>query len=70
MFDFFDKIIGYIEMAWDFLISIIESLLQLLVLTSTTVSLPLNLVGYLPSVLGVSVLVSVSVYVVKLIVGR
>lgn len=70
MFDFFDQILGFIESVWQFVINIINSLVIALETLTTAVRLPLELVAYVPGILGSSIVVVVSLAIVKFIVGR
>lgn len=70
MFDFFDKILGFIESAWQFVINIINSLVIALETLTQSVTLPLKLVAYVPGILGSAITIVVSLAIVKFIVGR
>lgn len=70
MFDFFDKVIGYIEMAFEFLFNVVESLFTFITLIPKAMTLPVHLIGYLPSIIGTAVLSVMSIGVIKLLAGR
>lgn len=70
MFDFFDKCIGFIEVIFDYFLTVISSLIGFLGITSQAVSFPLSLVGAMPSIIGISMMSVIGISVVKLITGR
>ena len=70
MFDFFDKVIGYIEIAFEFLFNVVESLITFITLIPNAMSLPLHLVGYLPTIIGTAVVSVMAIGVIKLLAGR
>lgn len=61
---------GFFGSFGDLLSNTLNSFSDALSLISEAVELPIRIAGYLPSVLGASVLIVVSVTVVKFIVGR
>lgn len=70
MFDFFAKVIGYIEMAFEFLVNVVESLFTFIAIIPQAMSLPLHLVGYLPTIVGTAVVSVLAIGVIKLLAGR
>lgn len=70
MFDFFDKVIGFIESLFQFVINIINSLIIAVETLTRAVTLPLELVAYLPGILGSAVTIVISLSIVKFLVGR
>lgn len=70
MFDFFNHVIGYIESIWQFFINIINSLIMAVETLAKAVSLPLELIAYVPGILGGAITLVVSLSIVKFIVGR
>lgn len=70
MFDFFSSVAGYISVFFDYFLSLINSFAQAVVLLASAVSLPQSIVGYMPGVVGASMLCIVSVGVIKFIIGR
>lgn len=70
MFEFFSNVQGWLEMIGDFLMSLLNGLLQFLLLLNQVLVLPVTLSMYMPSIIGVSVTVVTSIAVIKLIVGR
>lgn len=70
MFDFFDKIIGFLETLWDFFINLVNSLIIALSATVTAATLPVTLMPFLPAIIGSSVMIVIAFAVVKFIIGR
>ena len=70
MFDFFNKVIGFIETVFEFFINLVESLFMALQVLVEAIRVPIFLSGFLPAVLGSALIVVVSLAVVKFIVGR
>lgn len=70
MFNFFGQIIGYIETLWSLVVGFVQSLLMTLKFLLTGTDAVLYLVGFLPSVIGASIVVFLAVTIVKFILGR
>ena len=70
MFDFFEKILGFVESAFAFFINFCESLFTALEVLLSSLTLPIFLSGFLPGILGSCVVILTSLAVVKFIVGR
>lgn len=70
MFDFFEKILGFIESIWQFFINLINSTILAIETLLSSIILPLELASIVPSILGASVSIVVSLAIVKFIVGR
>lgn len=70
MAEFFNFVVGAIETALTFLYNMINALLLAYDAIFTAVSLSTNLALILPGILGSAVLITVSLGVVKFIVGR
>lgn len=70
MFDFFEKVLGFIQTVFDFFINLIKSLLMAFNVLAEAIRVPIYLSGFLPAILGAALLVVVSLAVIKFIVGR
>lgn len=70
MFEFFDQILGFILVVWQFLHNIITGLLTAIDMLEVAVGLPPLLVGFMPTVIGASMMIFVSIFVIKFIIGR
>lgn len=70
MFDFFDKIVGFLETLWDFFINLVNSLIVALTATVTAATLPVTLMPFLPAIIGSAVMIVIAFAVVKFIIGR
>lgn len=70
MMDFFTAVWEVIEMAIDFLINLVQSLIMLLSVIVSASSLPTTLALQLPSFLATSVIIVAAITIIKLIIGR
>lgn len=70
MFDFFDKIIGFVEQVWEFLVNLVNSLITAMETLLIVVQIPTILLPFLPSFIMVSVTIVISFSVIKFIIGR
>lgn len=70
MFQFFDTIAGFFELIGQYLLTIIESLISFITLIPHAVSIPLSIVGFMPALIGTSILAVIGVSIIKLIIGR
>lgn len=70
MFDFFEKVLGFIETVFEFFINLVESLFMALEVLAKSIVFPLELSGLMPSIIGSAMVIVVSLAVVKFIVGR
>lgn len=70
MLDFFETVVGYIEMVWDFVLNLINSLLTLITTLVSAVLLPPAVAVMVPSFLAVSVTAVAGIAICKLVIGR
>ena len=70
MFEFFDSVLGAIEVALNFLYNTINALVTAVDVLANAMVLPGELAIFLPGIIGSAILVSVSLAVVKFLVGR
>lgn len=70
MLDFFAKILGFVESAFEFFVNFCESLFSAIEVLIGSIAFPVVLSGYLPSILGSCVLMVTALAVAKFIVGR
>lgn len=70
MFDFFDKIIGFVEQVWEFLVNLVNSLITAMETLLIVVQIPTILLPFLPSFIMVSVTIVISFSVIKFVIGR
>lgn len=70
MFEFFDQVLSFLTSVYTFFVNMIENLILLFEMVGLAISLPPQLVGYMPPFIGTAVLLAVAIWVVKLIVGR
>ena len=70
MLNFFDTIVDYIQLVWQFFLNMITSLLNLFTAVSGAAQLPAIIIGYVFAPLGACMMAVVGFAVVKIIVGR
>ena len=70
MFDGIGVIVEYIRMIFDFIMNIIESLISAIGVLSASVQTLILMLGYLPSILGASVTIVLTVVIVNYLIGR
>lgn len=70
MFDFFDKILGFIETVFSFFLNLIESLIQAVLFLGQGSAFVLSLAPMMPTIIATSIIIVVSISVVKFLIGR
>lgn len=70
MFDFFSKVLGYLEVAWSYFINLIESLLMAIGFLISATSFSTAIVSYMPPIIGSAIAVFLAIYLVKFLAGR
>lgn len=70
MFDFFSKILGYVESFFEYFVDFLESLMTALGILISSIAVPLSLSSMLPTILSSAVIIVVSLAVAKFIIGR
>ena len=70
MADFFTSIASFLETAWDFVVSLVEGLIQALGYVASSTVLISSLVGFMPSFATGCVLAVFGIAVTKFLVGR
>ena len=70
MFDFFSKILGFVEVLFDYFVNLIESLIMAVYFAGTAVSFTTYLVPFMPAIIGSAIVVFVAIYLVKFLIGR
>lgn len=70
MFDFFEKIIGTVELVLSFFFNLVESLFKAVLVLSNGVVFVLRISGLMPSIIASSVLIVMFMAVLKFIIGR
>lgn len=70
MFDFFEKILGFVEDFFEFFLNFCESLFNALEVLADSIVFPVFLAGYLPSFIASSVLIVTSLSIIKFLIGR
>lgn len=70
MVNFFDNLVTYIDAIWNFIAGFIEYIILLTKTVIGTVQIPLQLSGYVPTFLWISMSVVIALSVIKIILGR
>ena len=70
MLNFFQSVISYLEIVFNFVNNIIGALSQALVVIFESLTLPQVLAGYCFPILGSSVMIVAAIAILKLIIGR
>ena len=70
MFDFFSQVLGFLEAIWEFFLQLLDTLLVAVQLLAQAIIFPIELVGFLPAFFGTCLLITISICVVKFILGR
>ena len=69
MLNFFDSIVDFFASIWQMVINLVTGLINALVIVSSAVSLPPQLLLYVPSFIGASITIVLGVGITKLILG-
>ena len=70
MYDFFNQLLGYVEMFFQYLSNFAMTLIYAMQMITTAIALPKHLIVSLPWMLGSAIVIFLAVYVVKFFVGR
>lgn len=70
MFDFFSQVIGFIEVAWQYFMNLISSLIMAVGFLATSISFPLAIVSYMPAIIGTAIVVFMAIFVIRFLIGR
>lgn len=70
MLNFFQTVIEYIKLFYELVVNSVRSLALLLQVVLSAATLPQSLITYVPSFLATSILIVLSISVLKLILGR
>lgn len=70
MFDFFDRLFGYIEIVFDFFLNIIKTLITALGVLSQSATIVVHLTGYMPTMIATGVVVFSAIMICKFLIGR
>lgn len=70
MFDGLSKILGFLQVAFEFFINNIESLFQAVGFLVSSIPFATSIIPYMPSVIGSCVYITLSIAVIKFLIGR
>ena len=70
MTDFIEKILGYFEIIWEFLIGTFEAFFQLIVSVGQSLNYVIQLIPVVPTILGISIGIVLYLSILKFILGR
>lgn len=69
MFKFFDSLMDFIFTIWNLVVNTISSLINAIVVVTQATTVPLQLISYVPAVIGASITLVVAIGVIKLVLG-
>lgn len=69
MLNFFDSIVDFFASIWQMVINLVTGLINALVIVSSAVSLPTQLLLFVPSFIGASITIVLGIGITKLILG-
>ena len=69
MFKFFDSLMDFIFTLWNLVVNTISSLINAIVVVTQATTVPLQLISYVPAVIGASITLVVAIGVIKLVLG-
>lgn len=70
MFDFGGKLLGYVQVAVEYLLNLVESLIMAVVYVTTSSGVVLSMARFMPAIIGTCVVITVAIAVVKFLIGR
>lgn len=70
MFDFFEKMLGFVELIFSFFMNLTRSLLSAVLAISNGTSFLMQLSGLMPTIVSSSILIVLFMAVLKFILGR
>ena len=70
MIEILQNIWGIVQTGWQFLSNMIQTTITVTSILTTSVMLPQSIVTFLPSILGYSVILTVTIFVAKFLIGR
>lgn len=70
MLNFFDTLIEYVQIVFQFFLNLINSLIHAVAVMTSSASLVVTLVGYMPYFISTAILIGLSVVVVNYLIGR
>lgn len=70
MIEILQNIWGIVQTGWQFLSNMIQTTITAISILTTSVVLPNSIVPFLPSILGSSVVITVTIFVTKFLIGR
>lgn len=69
MLNFFDMIADFFTSIWQMIINLISSMTNAVLIISSACSLPVQLLAFVPGIVGASITIVFAVGIVKLILG-
>lgn len=70
MFDFFDKIIGTVELLLSFFFNLIDGLMKAVLVMTNGVAFVLRISGLMPTFIASSIIIVLFMAVLKFLIGR
>lgn len=69
MFDFFNIIVGFFETIWSYICNFFSALVTAFTIMRTAISLPISIVGFMPTFIGTAIVVFLLIAVIRFVVG-
>lgn len=70
MFDFFEKILGFVDAVWNYFVNLIDSLILAVVFLGSSSNFATAIIGFMPPIIGTAIVVFLAIYVIKFLIGR
>lgn len=70
MFDFFDKILGFFEAIGQFIENFFNSLIMAVTFMMSSVGFSIQLVSFVPAIIGSAIVIFIAIYVIRFILMK
>lgn len=70
MLNFFDSVIEFLQVAWNFIVNLIQSLLSAIFYVTQAVGVSTGILAYMPAFIAGCGLAVVAIGVIKFLIGR
>lgn len=70
MFEFFDKVLGFFEAIGQFLENFFNSLIMAITFMLSSVGFSLQLVAFVPAIIGSAIVIFIAIYVIRFILMK
>lgn len=70
MFEFFDKVLGFFEAIGQFIENFFNSLIMAITFMLSSVGFSLQLVAFVPAIIGSAIVIFIAIYVIRFILMK